>query len=83
MFQGLIKRYPDINADHLTALLNLREDMAKTNVRKVMIFVYQLNHTFINIYIILKKKQQVTDMMSELKNVPSNVKTVFSDIEIN
>jgi hypothetical protein len=33
--QGLIKRYPDINAEHLIALLSLREDMAKTNVRKV------------------------------------------------
>ncbi|XP_053210277.1 exocyst complex component 3-like [Panonychus citri] len=31
---GLIKKYPDISVDHLTALLNLREDMAKTNVRK-------------------------------------------------
>ncbi|RWS07562.1 exocyst complex component 3-like protein, partial [Dinothrombium tinctorium] len=34
---GLIKRYPDITADHLTALLNLREDMAKTNVRKQVV----------------------------------------------
>lgn len=32
---GLIKKYPDINADHLVALLSLREDMAKTNIRKV------------------------------------------------
>lgn len=32
---GLIKKYPDVNEDHLTALLSLREDMAKTNVRKV------------------------------------------------
>ena len=32
---GLIQKYPDITADHLVALLSLREDMAKTNVRKV------------------------------------------------
>jgi len=31
---GLVKRYPDIKVEHLTALLSLREDMAKTNVRK-------------------------------------------------
>ena len=35
LFKGLVKKYPDIKVDHLTALLNLREDMAKTNVRKV------------------------------------------------
>lgn len=34
---GLIQKYPDISADHLVALLSLREDMAKTNVRKVCI----------------------------------------------
>lgn len=32
---GVIKRYPDINGDHFVALLSLREDMAKTNIRKV------------------------------------------------
>ncbi|RWS22101.1 exocyst complex component 3-like protein [Leptotrombidium deliense] len=34
---GLIKKYPDITVDHLTALLSLREDMAKTNVRKQVV----------------------------------------------
>ena len=33
--QGLIKKYPDINVDQLTALISLREDLAKTNIRKV------------------------------------------------
>lgn len=33
---GLIQKYPDISADHLVSLLSLREDMAKTNVRKVV-----------------------------------------------
>ena len=33
---GLIQKYPDITADHLVALLSLREDMAKTNVRKLV-----------------------------------------------
>ena len=33
---GLIQKYPDISADHLVALLTLREDMAKTNVRKLV-----------------------------------------------
>ncbi|KAI1289385.1 Exocyst complex component 3 [Halotydeus destructor] len=31
---GLVKRYPDITGDHFVALLSLREDMAKTNIRK-------------------------------------------------
>lgn len=36
---GLIQKYPDISADHLVALLSLREDMAKTNVRRVSHFL--------------------------------------------
>ena len=37
---GLIQKYPDISADHLVCLLSLREDMAKTNVRRVSIGNY-------------------------------------------